>query len=284
MSSDRTYFLDVSDLRIGIFVYLDLSWTEHPFSMSSFKLRSQQQIDTIRTLGLSRIRYSPERSDPEALQALAGAQNTPDEVKPVEAAVEKPLIQKTSHRQALWAAQQESLAQCERQFADASRGYKSIQKLVQDRPAVARQQATALIEGLLDKIQTDQETTIRLLSEKAGEERSLHAINVSIIALLFGKALVLAPGRLKALGLGALLHDVGKIRLPEHLRWGDLPMNPLDKQLFQRHVTYGLEIARNMGVDEEVLMLIGQHHELARRTRTPDLGSITNLIGEHSNQ
>ena len=37
----------VEDLRVGMFVHLDLKWWAHPFALSSFKLASADQIETI---------------------------------------------------------------------------------------------------------------------------------------------------------------------------------------------------------------------------------------------
>lgn len=45
-------FIDVSELRIGHYVYLDLGWMKHPFALNSFKITSPEQIATIRRLGL----------------------------------------------------------------------------------------------------------------------------------------------------------------------------------------------------------------------------------------
>jgi len=42
--------INVSDLRLGLYVHLDLGWMDHPFPLGSFKITSQQQIDTIRTI------------------------------------------------------------------------------------------------------------------------------------------------------------------------------------------------------------------------------------------
>ena len=44
-----------------------------------------------------------------------------------------------------------------------------------------------------------------------------HSINVSVIGLLFGKYLSLAPNELECLGTGLLLHDIGKSKLPQEL-------------------------------------------------------------------
>ena len=44
--------IPVDDLRIGLYVELDLKWFEHPFAFSAFRIRSEEQIRTIRSLGL----------------------------------------------------------------------------------------------------------------------------------------------------------------------------------------------------------------------------------------
>ncbi|WP_157781870.1 DUF3391 domain-containing protein, partial [Rubrivivax gelatinosus] len=52
----------VQDLRVGMYVHLDLGWMSHPFPLSSFRISSPEQIATIRSLGLQRLRWAPERS------------------------------------------------------------------------------------------------------------------------------------------------------------------------------------------------------------------------------
>ena len=38
--------IDVDDLRIGMFVHLDMSWMSHPFPLGSFKIAAAEQIAT----------------------------------------------------------------------------------------------------------------------------------------------------------------------------------------------------------------------------------------------
>ena len=54
----------VRDLQVGMFVHLDLGWMSHPFPRSSFHIASVEQIAVLRSLGLGRVRWSPERSLP----------------------------------------------------------------------------------------------------------------------------------------------------------------------------------------------------------------------------
>ena len=55
--------IDVQALRVGMFVHLDGGWMAHPFPLSRFKIVSADQIATIRSLGLKRVRWEPQLSD-----------------------------------------------------------------------------------------------------------------------------------------------------------------------------------------------------------------------------
>ena len=61
--------IEIDQLRVGMFVHLDLGWWAHPFALSSFLVTSPDQVATIRGLGLKRLRWSPEKSRDEAPEA-----------------------------------------------------------------------------------------------------------------------------------------------------------------------------------------------------------------------
>ena len=75
---------NVSDdqLRVGLYVVIDLPWFQHPFTLNSFRINSLEQVATLRTLGQRRFRYDPERSDAEQPVAGAAADTAKDDVQP----------------------------------------------------------------------------------------------------------------------------------------------------------------------------------------------------------
>lgn len=260
MSDTQAQFIDVDELRVGFYIYLDLGWIGHPFALNNFKIISESQIETIRGLGLQRVRWSPERSD-LAIPAVA----------PADAATVLESNSPADHHRRLLLAQRASLERCEREFSDASRVYRDILKLVQAKPVAARERAEAMIDDLVGKLLDQGESFIRLLSEKAGEKATLHAINVTVISLLLGKSLGLDAAGLKPLGLGAMLHDMGKIELPERLRWRDDGFNATERNLFQQHVVHGVELATRMGLESDACSIIAQHHEYVDGSGFPRL-------------
>jgi HD-GYP domain-containing protein (c-di-GMP phosphodiesterase class II) len=259
MSDSQTQIIDISQLRTGMYIHLDLGWMDHPFPMNSFILRSQEQIDILRSLGLERVRFSPGKSDPGIFQAY-GQENAPTQAATEE---ESPEMVTRRLRRDLLSSQWASLQACERKYADASRGYREAIETVHSRPTVSREQSENMIRGFLREIMGEQEACIRLLSENAGEKSSLHPINVTVISLLLGKASGLGEQDLLDVGMGALLHDVGKIELPNRLRWSDEQFTASERALYQEHVAHGVTLGRKMGLSKDALLVIGQHHELA---------------------
>lgn len=66
MSQQEFITIDIRQARVGLFVSLDLSWLDHPFLTSSFKIKDEKQLDLLKRLGLTTLRYNPERSDGQA--------------------------------------------------------------------------------------------------------------------------------------------------------------------------------------------------------------------------
>ena len=261
---DDSELVDVQFLRIGMFVELDVGWLAHPFPTSSFKITSDKQIETLRGLGLSRVRWVPSRSDPLPTDATDAHTSTQTST----AAQERELA---AHREAqerkaradLLASQQRSLTLCEKRFADSARQYKRTVELLHSSPKEAAAQAGDMVAGFLRDMLTDGESSIRLLSESAGDKSAMHPVNVTIVSLLLGKAMGMAPDALQDLGMAAFLHDIGKVQLPERVRWYEENFSTAEYKLYQDHVAQSVLLGKGMELSRTVLLSIAQHHELA---------------------
>jgi putative nucleotidyltransferase with HDIG domain len=310
MKDSQLQLIEVAQLRVGMFVHLDLGWTEHPFPFNSFKIRSEEQIETIRSLGLDRLRYSPAKSDVDPADAVdpllahappgpassAAAPVPPDShvsdvAADADAAREADATtagftgQPAARGDTRLLAQQASLERCERQFSQAARGYRALLQTVHGQPDRARAEADRVIDGMLAEIAGEQDVAIRLLSEKAGEESALHALNCAVLSMLLAKACGLCEAEeLHDIGAGAMLHDIGKLELPDQLRWRDQHLTAAERRLYQEHVAHGVLIAERMGVPAGVREIIAQHHEYAdgsgypRQLRGTGIGAGTRIV------
>lgn len=275
--------IDTDRLRVGVFVQLDLHWTQHPFQFSSFLIRNETQLEQLRGLGLRQVRWSKSRSEVEPLPE-AGVQpdwggSTTTGPNPTEHVTSPGAADCTAapeantrpgdpprfaaQRRAELADQQASLDRCERGFAEASRQLRQIFQNARGNPTQARKAAETQIEGMVGQVLDTEDLAIRLLSEKAGQETTLHPMNVGVLSILLGRSLGLDSTQLRLLGVGALLHDIGKLELPDRLRWRDSAASAVERRMYQEHPVQGLAIGRKMGLADEVLDIISQHHEQA---------------------
>lgn len=288
---NSSILIDISQLRIGMYVQLDLGWMHHPFPVSSFRVTSAEQIATLRGLGLQEIRYIPKKSDPELRELVPAAWSPPQAQDAQDAqegseGVAAALVEDAAarERQQQLEAQRQALDLCNQRFAHATRQYASLEKGVEEQPLLSRETADALISGCVTELLDNGESVIRLLSEGVGERSGLHPINVVVVGLLLGKALGLAQEELLQLGAAALVHDLGKLKLPMAVAHMDPSMTAAERMRYETHVAESVAVARRMGYPSEVLLAVAQHHEMVdgtgfpRRSKGGDMGRLSHVI------
>lgn len=260
--------IDVAKLRVGMYVHLDLGWLAHPFPLSAFRIASDEQIATIRSLGVKQVRWSREQSDEAALDAAPAAAAGAPPPASAEPPQSPEAAARAEHRRQL-AEQRAALVLCERQFAEAARECKLATDLVPSKPQQAAGHAAALSRALVDKMLGEHDLCIRLLTEAAGDKASAHALNVTIVALLMGRTFGLAESDMLDLGVGALMHDIGKLELPDRVRHREEHFSAAEQRFYEEHVGHGVAHARKMGLTPGATLVIAQHHEHADASGFP---------------
>ncbi len=88
-----------------------------------------------------------------------------------------------------------------------------------------------------------------------------HSVNVFVFAMALGHR-VFPPELLRnEFGLGALLHDIGKSRIPPHILNCPGKLSSTQFEIMKRHVVYGYDMLKEAGVDPLVLDMARNHHE-----------------------
>lgn len=138
---------------------------------------------------------------------------------------------------------------------------------------LARQVVSDLAESVLRN--PDALTCFIQLKNKS-EYTALHGLRVCILALMFGRHLGLDRDSLLALGIGGLLHDIGKIKLPPEIINKPTPLNEYELGVMRTHVPRGVEILeRTAGIPPAAIEVVRYHHERYNGT-----GYMAGLKGE----
>lgn len=263
-------FLSAEQLRPGIFVMLDLSWLSHGFTRSSFKIRGEDHLRELRALKLARYRYDPQRSDPLALAELAAnmaalAAAAAQPALPQQAAPESALERARAQRVLALAQRREKIEKVERAFGKASSVVKNLNRNVFSRPKETLEEMGSLVDQMVEAFLENPDATLHLMVDKAGgEDVYFHSLNVTILSMMLAKDMGLDAPSARDLGMGAMLHDIGLVEIPDRVRLKPPEdYNQAERSLRQQHVDYGSNIGLKLKLAPGVMAVIAQHHEFA---------------------
>jgi putative nucleotidyltransferase with HDIG domain len=119
-----------------------------------------------------------------------------------------------------------------------------------------RRLIAALEQGYLDTIRS----LASAIDAKDPSTRG-HSQRVAALAVEIGRELGLAEGELKALAYGGLLHDVGKIGIPEAILHKADALAPDERQKMRAHPAIGAEILRGVEFLATAALAVRGHHE-----------------------
>lgn len=270
MSTEDYEFIDVNQLCVGLFIRLDLSWLDHPFPTNTFKIRDDRQLRTLHRLGLKRISYLPARSD---CSPLAKDSPPPPPVAPGEAFSAEEMAAQAAKKQRIERMQQqrEAVAACEKKLLAASQVARELPRTLFAKPGETVEAATRLVGQMADTLLGDCEIIIHALNDKVGaEDVYYHSLNVAVLTMLLAREVGRSADDIRAAGMVALFHDIGKLEIPDSIVKNPGPLSSTERHFLQQHSVYGEEIARRSGLPEEFCQAIRQHHEHMDGSGFPD--------------
>ncbi len=257
--------ISVNRLQLGNYVKLPVNWGDHPFLFSNFKIKSQEQIEVIRNLGLKHVTIVPDKSDNLPLAVDTPIPTASHEQADAAKAMELELWQQKQARIEELKDYRRKLQKCEKEFTKSMSQVRSVMGKILNRPLNAISEATELIESMAESLMSTDNSVLHLMSEsKETEALYYHSLNVSVLSMMLGKASGCSLEEIKMLGLGSLFHDIGTIKLPSKIVRGVSPLTQAEKHLYQMHCTYAIDLLKLVeDFPEAAKTIILQHHESA---------------------
>jgi putative nucleotidyltransferase with HDIG domain len=285
--------VDVKDLRVGMYVCdLDRPWLETPFLFQGFEIRSVSEVAELQRY--CKQVYVLEGQDPRnggvaartTIPAAGAAVQRERNIR-----IEQDLLKITNHPAAR--SQYPELTTLEQEVEQVREAYRSTRALLfqvmedarlgrrLDAPG-AKRAVGQLVESV---IRNPDALTCFIQLKKRHEYTAQHSLRVCVLALLLGRQLGFNAQQLNLLGLGALLHDVGKMKVPVEILDKPRALSAEEFEIMKSHVPEGVKIVENTpGVPGESLEVVRGHHEridgagYAAGLRGEDIG-IFGLIG-----
>jgi len=217
--------LDASELTVGMYVVeLDRPWEESPFLFQGFLLETEQDIQTV-----------------QENCAYVWVDVMEEEWEPLDKT--HPELRRTRK----YYIDKQDMA---RQLTEANRTYQATKKQVKQLFASALlgqalnlKQAQAMISDCVSRVVANPKAMLWLTRLKHRDEYTAeHSVNVALLAISLGHHLNLAPYELENLGICGLMHDIGKVKVPEEILNKPGRLTEEEFAEIARHTTYARQM------------------------------------------
>ena len=251
--------LDVHDLRPGMYVAeLDRPWRETPFLFQGFYIESHADIEQIK-------RYCAH----VFVDADLGAKPAAPSLNTHDGRVELEMLkrQARAHYQTNAYNDASTLAQeVEPARAILREARAAIANIMEDARlgrALDAPGARRQIKAMTQSIVRNPDALMCLTQLKEKDAYTVeHSLRVCILSLAFGRHLGVPEAGLHDLGLGALLHDVGKAKIPLEILNKPGALTPEEFNIIQTHVPAGVKLLEDThGIPRTALEVASGHHE-----------------------
>jgi HD-GYP domain-containing protein (c-di-GMP phosphodiesterase class II) len=139
--------------------------------------------------------------------------------------------------------------------------------------------ANRVVGAMVNRVGENRAAVLGLASIKSYDEyTSFHSINVLILSLALGSMLPLDRNSLMILGTGALLHDLGKVAIPQSILGKTGPLTAAEWRLMQEHPAKGADILlAQPGLHPLSVLIAYEHHARYDLKGYPRISSKHNL-------
>lgn len=257
----------IEQLIPGMFIVeMDVPWYRTPFLFHKRLVNDLRTIELMKQHGIRMVTIDTSKGSDlpsTTTQPSANAESTsPNVPVPGESTPEQGIEHKSDTQPAvvIYAQAQEAV---ERIFDDLERG-------VPPTPEATK----AIVSNVLDQVLNDRAAiATQVAIQKIKQfDRSLttHALDACILSLIVAIESELDQPLQELVGMGALLHDAGYVRLPRNLVRKRDECTGQDKTLLEQHCKLGVTLlSEHPGMHEEVLRIVREHHERSDKSGFP---------------
>ncbi|MGH8361798.1 MAG: HD-GYP domain-containing protein [Gammaproteobacteria bacterium] len=270
--------VSTADLELGMYVArLDRPWTNTPFLFQGFFVESQDDIDELRRI-CEYVYIDLERhyeENPRAKVRGTGNHRPVSQVTSVNLA--KTRVESSSDRgnRASYVSSrsmEEELPTGKKAYDEANHAmHEMITKLEND-GRLDVQLAMVAIEPMMESVLRNPDAMIWLTRmKKHNTYMHNHSVSSAIWGIAFARHLGLNKTGLREIGLGCMLFDVGKTRLPQTMLSKPGKLTEAEWHVVRNHVQYSLNLLEGTSVVTQATFdLVRSHHERHDGSGYPD--------------
>ena len=266
--------IKVNDVRLGMYIQeVCGSWMDHPFWKNSFKLTDDKDLNTLKNCGVDEI-WIDISLGLDVDSGVAAHSQSEAELK-VENELKK--IEQTPQKTEALVSLQIELIAAKKLHAKAKKAVVSIFKDVRMGNALKFDDAVSLVNEINQSIIRNPSALICLSRLKTADNYTyLHSVSVCVLMIALGRQLGMKDDMLKQAGIAGLLHDIGKVFIPDEVLNKPGKLTDEEFNIVKMHPVKGWEFLKDSGEVSDLILDVCRHHH----ERVDGMGYPDKLSGE----
>ena len=258
--------IPVARLQPGMFVQeLCGDWMSHPFWRAQFLLKGDGDLRRIVDAGIQHV-YIDTARGLDDVEAVAAEQ--------VQATVEEQIAQAMAapQEQIIRVSVREEMARAKRVHDQAHKVVRTMMSDARLGNAVSLGDAEPVVEAITASVLRNGGALMGLIGIKNKDDYTfLHSVSVCTLMIAFGRSLGLDGDELRQGGIGGLLHDIGKMKVPDEVLNKPGRLTDAEFDMIKQHPGDGHAVLlETPGIGPIPLDITRHHHERLDGTGYPD--------------
>jgi putative nucleotidyltransferase with HDIG domain len=139
----------------------------------------------------------------------------------------------------------------------------SMHREVLERGKLPLAEAEAVVRSLSMAMHGDQEMILPLLQLREFDEyTTTHSLNVSVLVMALAESLELSPQDVRSFGIAGLLHDLGKVSIPQDILNKPGKLTDQERQVMQNHPVEGAKLIIESGRKLDLAAAVAHEHHI----------------------
>jgi HD-GYP domain-containing protein (c-di-GMP phosphodiesterase class II) len=249
----------VKQLRTGMHVSdFNAGWLDHPFVLNSMKIDTDEQIAKVLASGVKELFIDTDRG-----LDVGDAPTREEAVAVTERQLERVAETGKSAAPERQVSLAEEMSRAKNTFTDATKIIRGVMDDIRLGRQIELEASKAIVEKITSSVVRNSNAMMTMRRLKSMDDYTfLHSVSVCTMLTTFTRAVDMDVATIHDVALGALLHDVGKMRV--NLALLNKPSKLSDEEFMhmKSHVVLGSDLLRQMsGVPKMAFEPLELHHE-----------------------
>lgn len=248
--------ISVAELKPGMYIAdLGAGWMDHPFVRSHFAVDDEKTIRKIIDSGIREVYIDPSRG-----LDVAHAPTEHEVRREIEAEMQRVAAEEVPQPRI---SAREEMGRAQKVQGEANKLIHNIMNDVRLGKQVQVEAVEPIVEHMTESILRNSGALLSLCRVKTKDDYTFqHSVSVCALLVTFCRAVGLDAKTIHLAGVGGLLHDVGKIRIPDRILNKPGQYTDDEFKVMKKHVVLSKEVLEaTPGISEISIQVAHEHHE-----------------------